>query len=646
MNVAPYGSWKSPITADLIVSETIGLGSPALDGGDIYWIEDRPGEGGRSVIVRHGADGTIQDVLPQPFAARSRVHEYGGGSYLVAGRTVWFSHFADQRVYRTDGPGSTPVPVTPPGPRRYADFCLDAGRGRLLAVCEDHGDGKGEPANRLVALPLDAGNGGDESVLVEGADFYGAPRLSPDGKRLAWFEWNHPNMPWDATVLKVADLDADGRPGPATVVAGGRDVSVVQPLWSPAGVLHFVDDRTGWWNLYRWNGGDVEPLMPMEAEFARPLWQLGQATYGFTGPNDLLAAYIADGRWYLTRFDGKSGTMTPVDLPVTEIGMVRTAPDGTAVLTAGGPTTPTAVIQLGSDGRDYAELRRSSTVAIPERYLSEAELVEFTGEGDHTAYGLFYRPANPEFEAPAGTLPPLLVKSHGGPTSAAGSALDLGIQFWTSRGFAVLDVNYRGSTGYGTAYRRALDGLWGVADVEDCAAGAAHLAALGAVDGDKLAIRGGSAGGYTTLCALTFTAQFKAGASYYGISDLKALADDTHKFESRYLDRLLGPPGEIETVMRERSPIHHLDRLSCPVIFFQGLEDRVVPPNQAERMVTALKQKGLPVAYLAFPGEMHGFRKAETIKRALEAELYFYGRIFGFQPADKISSVPIENWPN
>ena len=636
--VAPYGSWKSPITSDLIVSETIVLGQIALDGQDIYWVEMRPTEGGRYVIVRRTPDGRTTDVTPLPFNARTRVHEYGGGAFAVADGTVYFSNFADQRLYRQD-PGGEPRPITPEADLRYADGVFDHRRGRLICVREDHTDPGREAVNTIVSLDLD-GNGG--RVLVSGNDFYSSPRLSPDGSRLAWLTWNHPNMPWDGTELWVGELDANGSLGRIERVAGGADESIFQPEWSPDGVLHFVSDRMGWWNLYRWRGGRVEPLIEMEAEFGLPQWVFGLSTYAFESAGRIICAYTQHGTWQLASLDTATGKLDPIETPYTQIEGLRALP-GRVVFLAGSPTEALSVVQLDLATGGLEVLRRSSKVTIDPGYLSIPQEIEFPTEGGLTAHAFFYGPKNRDYVGPPGERPPLLVISHGGPTSAASTALSLVIQYWTSRGLAVLDVNYGGSTGYGRAYRRRLEGQWGVVDVDDCVNGARYLVERGEVDGNRLAIRGGSAGGYTTLSALTFRDIFQAGASYYGISDLEALTKHTHKFESRYLDRLVGPYPERRDLYHERSPIHFTHRLSCPMILFQGLEDKVVPPEQAEKMFEAVLAKGLPAAYLPFEGEQHGFRRAENIKRALDAELYFYSRVFGFELADPVEPVHIEN---
>ncbi len=655
--VVPYGSWKSPITPDLIASETIRLGQIALDGKDIYWLEMRPKEEGRYVIVRRTPDGRTTDVTPPPFNVRTRVHEYGGGAFVVTNGTVYFSNYTDQRLYR-QRPGAPPQPITPEGAFRYADGVIDHRRKRLLCVREDHTDAGREAINTLVSIALEGNDGG--RVLVSGNDFYASLRLSPDGSRLAWLTWNHPNMPWDGTELWVGELKDDGSIGQVEQVAGGPDKSIFQPEWSPDGVLYFVSDQTGWWNLYRWHPplpplakggqGGGEPLYEMEAEFGRPQWIFGMSTYAFESANRIICTYNERGSWHLASLDTEVRKLERIETPYAEITYLRVSSGG-AVFCAGSPTEPTSVIRLAPSSssrqvlatRQLEVLRRSSNIAIDAGYLSHPEALEFPTEHGLTSHAFFYPPKNRDYIAPPGERPPLLVKSHGGPTSATSTTLDLGIQYWTSRGIAVLDVNYGGSNGYGRAYRQRLNGQWGIVDVDDCVNGARYLVERGEVDEVRLAIDGGSAGGYTTLCALTFRDLFKAGASYYGISDLEALAKETHKFESRYLDSMIGPYPEQRDLYRQRSPIHFTEHLSCPMILFQGLEDEVVLPNQAEMMVEALRKRGLPVAYVPFAGEQHGFRRAENIKRSLEAELYFYAKVFGFALADAVEPVQIEN---
>jgi dipeptidyl aminopeptidase/acylaminoacyl peptidase len=637
--ISPYGSWKSPISSDLIVAETIRLGQVGLDGADIYWLEMRPAEGGRYVIVRRTAEGQIQDINPPPYNARTRVHEYGGGGYTVADGVVYFSNDEDQRLYRQVG-GGEPEPVTPPGQRRYADGVIDRRRNRMICICEDHSAGEREAVNSIISLRLD-GSGAMET-LASGYDFYASPRLSPDGRRLAWLAWNHPNMPWDGCELWTAHVGEDGSLSEARQIAGGLTESIFQPAWSPDGTLYFTSDRSGWWNLYRqWNGA-IEAVTSMAAEFGLPQWVFGMSTYAFESAERLVCSYCETGSWRLASLETKSGQLRPIETPYTDFDYIQAGP-GQAVFLGSAPTEFQAVVRLDLETGELERLRQASSLKIDPGYITVAEPIEFPTEQGLTAHAFFYAPKNRDYTAPAGELPPLLVISHGGPTGATSSAFSLSLNYWTSRGFAVLDVDYGGSTGYGRAYRERLNGQWGVVDVADCANGARYLVEQGRVDGQRLAIRGGSAGGYTTLAALTFLDLFRAGASYYGISDLELMTLDTHKFESRYLEGLIGPYPERRDLFLARSPIYAIEQLSCPVILFQGLEDKVVPPNQAELILAALRDKGVPVAYLPFEGEQHGFRRAENIKRSLEAELYFYSRIFNFELAEAVEPVAIEN---
>ena len=636
-----FGSWKSPITSDLIIAESIGLGQIVLDGDAICWVEVRPSEGGRHVVRRWNPEGDIEDVTPEPFSVRTRVHEYGGGAFTVSRGVVFFTNFAEQRLYRQD-PGQEPRPISPEGAYRYADFIIDSSRGRIICVREDHSDDSSDPVNAVVALPDDGH--GQAWALVAGNDFYAAPRLSPDGSQMAWLTWNHPNMPWDGTELWVADVAEDGSLVAARMVAGGPGESIAQPDWSPEGVLHFVSDRTGWWNLHRLLGDEAEALFPAEAEFARPQWVFGASTYGFTSDGNLACAYNQRGKWGIGLLDPVSRDFRALDTPYTEMGRGDLkVSGGVVVFEAGSPTHPMSLVRLDLPNRELGVLCQSVAAAIDPGYISRPQPIEFPTERGQTAHAYYYAPQNQDYAPPAGEKPPLLVKSHGGPTGAASASQDLQIQYWTSRGFAVVDVNYGGSVGYGREYRKRLDGQWGVVDVEDCVNAARYLVEQGWADERRLAIDGGSAGGFTTLAALTFRDVFAAGASYYGVSDLEALALDTHKFESRYLDRLIGSYPDQRDLYLERSPINFTDQLSCPLILFQGLEDRIVPPNQAEKMFDAVRRKGLPTAYLAFEGEQHGFRRGENIKRALDAELYFYSRVFDFELAEPVEPVEIEN---
>lgn len=674
--VAPYGAWRSPISSGLLVQGAVFLDDLATDHGDVFWAEARPSEAGRVTLVRRRPGGETSDLTLAPFNVRTRVHEYGGGAFILGGGAAFFSSFSDQRVYRIElareeavGPvAATPRPITPPGAMRYADGDFDGRRNRIIYVREDHSVCQ-EAVNTLVAVDANPGvaaaegasdhdsagagvaaNTGDAAntgqILVSGDDFYASPRLSPDGTRLAWLSWKHPNMPWDGTELWVGELGPNGLLlASRRLVAGGPAESVFQPEWSPGGVLHFVSDRTGWWNLYRLPAGATtpEPLAPMEAEFGEPLWVLGMRTYAFgPGGRQLFCTYRRDGASHLAVIDTATLALRDIPTPFTEITYVTA--HGDRVLFVGGSPTDFAALAAVDPASGAIEiLRRTSTLSIDPGCVSVAEAITFPTEDGLEAHALFYWPRNAGYAAPPGELPPVIVRSHGGPTGAASSSLDLGIQYWTSRGIAFVDVDYGGSTGYGRPYRERLNGRWGLVDVDDCCNAVRHLIARGEVDPNRTIIAGGSAGGYTTLAALAFRDTFKAGASRFGISDLELMAAETHKFESRYIARLVAPYPERRDVFLARSPIHHVDRLSCPTIFFQGLDDKVVPPDQAELMVSKLRAKGLPVAYLAFAGEGHGFRRAENIIRTQEAQLYFFSRVFGFQPADDLEPVEIEN---
>jgi dipeptidyl aminopeptidase/acylaminoacyl peptidase len=628
----PYGAWRSPITSDLIVGKAVGFGDVLVDGADIYWIESRPGEGGRNVLVRRAPDGATQDITPPAYSARTRVHEYGGGAACVAGGLAFFSNFADQRLYRQAG-GGPPEALTPEmGGWRYADGLLDRARRCWIGVREEHRpDGRVE--NALVAVALAAPEPGQ--VLAGGHDFYASPRLSPDGSSLAWLSWDHPEMPWVGTALWLAAIGEDGGLDAPRRVAGGRTESIFQPEFAPDGALWFVSDRSGWWNLYRCDAatGAVYAVCPRAAEFGRPQWVFGQSTYAFLAAEQLVCAYREGGRDALARLDIASGRLLPIATRFTEFGQIRVA-GGRIVCRAGAPAEPPAIVAIDPADGAAEVLRQSAPAAAGEelrRYFSLPQHLEFPAANGLAAHANYYPPANPGCGAPAGDRPPLVVKCHGGPTAAAASVLSLGIQYWTSRGIAVLDVDYGGSTGYGRAYRERLKGAWGVVDVADCVAAARYAIAEGLADAARAVITGGSAGGYTVLAALArgevFGEVFQGGASYYGVSDVAALARDTHKFESRYLDWLIGPYPERADLYRERSPLTYAERLSRPVIFFQGSEDRVVPPSQTEAMVAALRRRGIPVGYLLFHGEQHGFRRADSIKRALDAELYFYATL-------------------
>lgn len=635
---APCGSWTSPLTVEAITGATVGLSTPLVDGEAVYWCETRPWEKGRTALVRWTEAEGATNVTGPDQSVRSRVHEYGGRAYTVRQGTVWFLDGTERRLYRAER-GQTPEAVDTGGPIEIADLIVDAARDRLIAVAERPRPDT-EPENLLVAIGFD----GSVAELAAGADFYCAPTLSPDGARLAWMEWDHPNMPWDESRIMEVRLDARGRPdGDPRAVAAEPGVAVFQPAYAPDGRLYYVSDRGGYWNLFR--DGDPPAQFKAAAEFGLPHWQFGMRTYDFLDARTAVTAFARDGEWQLALFDLEAGRATPIDLPWCRFdGIV--AGTARAVFAGARPDGPGGIVQLRFGAAEPERvLKRSTDDAPPEGSVSVPERISYPTENGETAHAYFYAPANPGFAVPEGEKPPLIVMGHGGPTGQADSGYSPKVQFWTTRGFAVCDVNYGGSTGFGRAYRERLNGAWGVTDVDDCCNAAAFLAERGDVDPDRLIVVGGSAGGYTTLCALAFRDVFKAGRSSYGIGDLETLARDTHKFESRYLDSLIGPWPEAKEVYDARSPLKHPDGLNCPVLFLQGSEDKVVPPNQAEAMVDVLRRKGVPVAYRLFEGEGHGFRTAASVRDALLSELAFYGRIFGFTPADAVPDLKIENLP-
>ncbi len=645
--VAPCGSWRSAIPVEAVTAGFVRLAEARWDGDDLLWLEGRPDDGGRATLVRLRPGGEPVDVSPPGVNVRTRVHEYGGGAYLAAGDVVVVSDFATGRLLRV-APDRTAVPLTPDGPFRFADLELDAARRRLLAVREDH-SGPGEAGNAIVAVPLDGAAAADPAaveVLVAGSDFVSSPRLAPDGSRLAWLRWDHPNLPWDGTECAVAALDAAGRPGPGQVVAGDASTWTAQPRWAPDGSLVLASEPGEWIGLHRWDGAGLVPLTSgIAAEFVGPDWVFGLSTHGAAGDGTIIAVGRSAGRDRLWRID-PSGGRPPValDLPFTAIGDLAVRGSEAAAIVAS-PTIFRSLVRIDLGTGAWTVVRASSDLVLVPAVVSVGEPVEFPTSGERTAHGILYRPTNPAFRAPAGELPPLVVTSHGGPTSGAFTGLHLPVQVLTSRGVAVLDVDYGGSTGYGKAYRKRLEGAWGIVDVDDCVAGALEMARRGEADPRRLAIEGGSASGFTTLAALAFRDVFRAGVSYFGIGNLEAFVTETHKFESRYLDRLVGRyPAERERYLA-RSPIFHADGFSCPVLVLQGLDDRVVPPSEAERIVAALAAKGIPHVYLAFEGEDHGFRQAASIVRAVQAELAFYGGVFGFAPADDLPELPWRGTP-
>ena len=640
-NTLPSGSWPTPITSELVVRAAARLGEVRVDGADVWWSEGRPAEGGRSVVVRRSADGTTTDVLPAPWNARTRVHEYGGGSWTVSAGTLWFTHFADQRLYRLDPGSDTPVAVTPepalPGSVRHAD--LHVTPDGVLAVRETHaeGDRAADVVNEIVRVRPDGGT----DVLVSGPDFVSDPRQEPDGPAVAFLRWNHPDMPWDAAQLVVRDGE-----GGEHVIAGGPGESVVQPVWGEDAALWWLSDRTDTWSLYRRRPhGEAELVLDVGSDIAGPQWVFGQSRYAVLPDGRVAVAYGRDGRDRLAVLE-PGGEPREFDLPYGVFRYV-TAADGGIVCVAAGPSSEPVVLRVPLDDGDAEVLRPARDLGLDPAWFSAPEHVTFPtedrGTGIAEAHALVYPPTNPEVTAPEGDLPPLIVHVHGGPTAAASPALDLQVQYWTSRGFCVADVDYRGSTGYGRRYREALKGRWGILDLDDVVACARFLAGTGRVDPARMAITGGSAGGYTALAALSMRpGVFTAGASHYGVADLGALAAETHKFESRYLDGLVAPWPEGRAVYDERSPINHVDALDTPLAVFQGTEDAVVPPDQAEMIVAALRAKGVPHAYLLFEGEQHGFRKAENIRAAMDGELSFYAQVWGFDLPESEGITPIE----
>jgi dipeptidyl aminopeptidase/acylaminoacyl peptidase len=642
--IAPYGTWPSTIGAERVAAGATpmsGLQVGGADGNDIFWLAGRAAESGRNTLLRHHGAHT-DELTPAPFNVRTRVHEYGGGAYLVDGTTAYFSHFVDNCLYRLDftTEGTAPVALSQGGKHRFADFVLDRAHSRLIGVRELHGDDEHvQPVNTISAVTFD----GVETVLVHGADFYSSPRLAPDGRTLAWLSWDHPRMPWQGTTLWRADLQGDGTLATPVRVAGGAEESICQPEWSPDGLLHFVSDRSGWWNLYRQDADQaIAALCPMEAEFAAPHWTFGNSMYGFRSAGEIICTYIDKGVSRLARLLPASGKLEAIANPYEEIRELRVAPGMVAML-AGSPTIALELARIDFTEEGVEILAQSIEDLPDEANLSVPVNLSYPSANGRTSHAFFYPPRNRDVRAPDGEKPPVIVISHGGPTGMTVNTLKLATQFWTNRGFGVLDVNYGGSTGFGRAYRDLLRGQWGIVDVEDCVAGARALVERGLADGDRLIIRGGSAGGLTTLCALTFHDVFKLGASYYGVSDLKGLDQDSHKFESHYNAYLIAPQPQAEALYQARSPINHTDKLKRPMIFFQGLDDKVVPPQQSETMVDALRSRGVPVAYMPLEGEGHGFRKGENIVRTLAAELYFYQRMFGLHDAAAPAPVHIDN---
>ena len=645
----PCGRWPSPITAGLVAQTAPAVNFLSVENDCLYWVESRPWDAGRNVIMCRNANGEVMDLLPPPFSHHSRVHEYGGRAYVVNRGVLYFIHALDQRLYALClSADATPRALTPSSNWRFADLIVDDHRHRIIAVGECHPE-NGEPANMLVSLQMDPIHDAENTPqpIIHQADFYAYPRLSPDGKTLCWIQWCHPQMPWDGTELWLGTMAPDGTLMHSHQVAGDHQEAIMQPIFSPDGDLYFVSDHSNWWNLYcitspnSSNSAAAAPILKRSAEFAAPLWQLGVTYFDFIDAQTVGCLFSAEGVWSAAIFDIESETLNIAKTPYSHFHSACCF-HGNLVCVAANAQEAQCIIRFDKTDdsghlnqytslytpENASDTRTVSPPSITKEDLSFPESVIFPSADGTFAQGFFYPPTNADYHVRENELPPLLVMCHGGPTSSTSSQLSLKIQYWTSRGFAVFDLNYRGSSGFGRGFRQALNHNWGMADVEDTRYAVNHLVAEGWVDPQRCAIRGGSAGGYTVLATLTFTQTFKAGASLYGIGDLETLARDTHKFESRYLDGLIGPYPQCRERYVQRSPVHHADQLECPVIFFQGLKDRVVPPNQAQMMVHALRQKGIRAEHITYPEEGHGFKDASVIVHALETELAFYQDVF------------------
>ncbi|MGE5196481.1 MAG: S9 family peptidase [Anaerolineae bacterium] len=636
---APYGSWQSALTADMIVQASVGFQELLCDKKGLYWTESRPSEQGRVALIYRPFNGTPVDLAPS-MSVRTRVHEYGGGSFKVFDEKVYAVHAKDQQLYFIQV-GQEPKQLTFDPTRRYADFDIAPDGQALVCVSEKHCS-DGSVLNELFWIPLNSSD--KPHAVVSSHDFYSSPRFSPDGNSLVWIAWNHPHMPWDHTELFVGAIAKDGVIQSQKCIGGQEEESICLPQWSPDGNLYFISDRSGFWNLYRLEEGRTAPLCPMDVDFSLPPWTLGKSSYAFIQHESewkIFATFCDKGIDRAALLDLSTGVLTSLALPFNVIKHLCVQ-GSKMFFFAASAATPTALVEFDIESEKVRTIKESCSILIDPALISPPELIVFPSREHQDTYAFYYPPRNPRFRAPQAEKPPLIVKAHGGPTAHATAGLNLETQYWTSRGFAVVDVNYGGSSGFGRSYRKRLSGAWGIRDVEDCIDAALYLAHQGLCDKQRLVIKGGSAGGYTVLCALTFHRVFACGVSYYGVSDLEALVKDTHKFEAKYLDGLIAPFPEGKAVYEQRSPIHHVDKLDSPLLLLQGKQDPVVPPSQAEMIFDALKRKGAPVSLLLFDKEQHGFRIAANIKRAIEAELYFYSKILHFPLFEPIEPISIE----
>ena len=636
--IKPFGSWQSPISGESLVQSSLRLGQIQIDGNRVIWTEGRPKEQGRTALMSWSQNQAIRELSPLDADVRTRAHEYGGGAFLAASSRLFYIENKDQQIYEILQDGS-PLKISNDKDFRYADAVYDDQRKHLIVVGEDHTN-PDHVENMLMRISLDKKPA--SSIIAKGHDFYSNPQLSPNGTQLIFLSWDHPNMPWDGTQLWMGDLDEAGNLLNLVAIAGGQHESIFQPLWDPNGNIYYISDKSDWWNIYEYSPGGTRCVLNLNAEFGLPQWVFGMSTYSVLSSEKLITSYRDSNGSHLAHLDVSSGKLEAIELPYTDIDQLHSGGNLIAFI-GNSPGRPGCILCMEKDTGVLHELQQSAETDLPESYISKPQLISFETAPHEMSFAWYYPPRNPSYRAAPGEKPPLIVLSHGGPTAYSSAAFSLSIQFWTTRGFAIVDVNYSGSTGYGRKYRERLKGAWGIRDVQDCTTAAQFLVKAGHVDGDRLIIKGGSAGGFTTLAALTFTNVFTAGASYYGVGDLTRLARDTHKFESRYLDNLVGAyPAELQKY-HDRSPLFHAGNLKCPVIFMQGLDDPVVPPNQAESMVAALKKNGIPVAYLLFEGESHGFRQASTTIKAIESELYFYSRIFNIEITDKLKPFEIFN---